>query len=174
MARRGYSTGSTSVGDALGLVIASAFSTFQIIFALVIGLPIAFLLYDIWFTQEIVPEDQYILEYSEPRLNEMGGGRPANIAPLFDYDWEFVNNSPYLIQTFQMNGELFRCDTPTQPLNTCDYVMRQNSLVTINLPAGARTSERDQFSFTSSTRKPGYMRARIWASEATADTDKEY
>jgi hypothetical protein len=161
-----------AVGAIVGIL--SMFRTFRLLMVLIIGVSLAMFLWDKVISQSTLPESQYEFSVDEPILNEMSGDRPAEFSPMFDMNWTFENKSREFIQTFQLNGELYRCDTLGQPLSSCDYVSRFNHRVVISLPAGRRYSAADRITFTNPTRKAGIYRARIWASDVIADSDREY
>lgn len=163
-----------AVGTGIIVGILAGFRTVQIIILLVIAIGLSMFLWDSWGTARMLSEDKYEFIISEPELDEMEGNRPATISPMFRLDWEFQNNSEYLIETAQLNGELYRCDSYEQHISRCDYVRRENHKITLNLPAGRHTSRNDQFTFVNTSGKPGIYRAKIWASDVFADTDREY
>lgn len=165
---------SRTIGISLFVGILASFRVVQILILAVIAIGLSMFLWDSWGTSQMLPESQYEFNISEPELDEMEGNRPATISPMFRLDWEFVNKSDYVIETAQLNGELYRCDTFDQPISNCDYVRRENHKITLNLPAGRHTSRSDQFTFVNTSGKPGIYRAKIWASDVFADTDREY
>lgn len=173
---RGHGHVSWGEAAATGLVFGflSMFRTVRILFAIVILVPLSMYLWDSMVTSKLLSDSEYSFSTSEPELDEMEGNRPATISPLFNLTWELTNKSPYLLEQFQLNGELYRCDSFDQPLKSCDYVRRENHVVVATLPAGKHTSTKDQFTFTNTSGKAGIYRAKIWASDVFADTDREY
>lgn len=174
---RSHRSASVSGGDLLvaGIVgVLAGFRTIMVIFLAVVAIGLGMFLYDSYWSSEQLGKSQYSFTASEPVLDEMDGNRPATISPLFNLEWSFRNKSPYLVETAQLNGELYRCDTFDQSLDSCDYVRRENHVVTLTLPAGRHTSKTDQFTFTNTSGKAGIYRAKIWISDVFADTDREY
>lgn len=163
-----------AIGAGLVIGVLSTFTSVRVIFVAVLALVLGLFLWDQWVTAKVLDESSYEFTISEPILDEMDGGRPATISPLFNYEWKFVNKSEYLIESFTLNGELFRCDSYDQPLDSCDYIRRENFSASLNLPAGRKTTEKDQFSFTNPSGMPGIYRAKIWASDVYADSDREF
>lgn len=168
-----------SWGDAAKVSIAvgvlSAFRTFQLIFFLAIMIPISMFFWDRWVTNVVIPESEYTFTMvSDPEINELGGNRPATISPLFDMKWSMKNDAEVFMESFQLNGEAYRCDTPDQDIDTCDYVSRYNHTVVVNLPVGKTYRSKDQITFDNPSREEGYYRAKVWASDVQGDTDTEY
>jgi hypothetical protein len=152
----------------------STFQTFRILFLIIVSIALSTFLWDSWWTSKVLTEDQYEFSVSTPMLDEMDGNRPADISPMFRINWKFVNNSEYLVETAELSGILYRCDSYDQPLQSCDYIRREDHIITLNLPAGRHTTRDDQFSFIASGGTPGIYRAEITTNKVYADTDREY
>lgn len=150
------------------------FRTIRIIMVLIIGVALSAFLWDKYVTQYQLPESQWEFQVDEPILDTLDGAWPPETSPHFRMEWRFANHSKDFVQTFQLNGELFRCDNIGQPLDTCDYITRFNRIQAVNLPAGRTTTRTDTLIFTQSTGVPGVLRARVWVSDVTADSDRKY
>ncbi len=165
-------------GNAIGIgilvAVLSTFRSVRVIVLVILSILLSMFVWDQWVTTSMLRDSEYEFFISTPVLDEMGGGRPATISPMFRINWKFVNKSDKLIETATLNGELFRCDSHDQQLDSCDYVRREGRLITLNLPAGRHTSRDDQFAFSRSSGTPGFYRAKIWLSEVYADSDREY
>lgn len=160
------------IGGFLGLM--ASWRPFRYIVLIVLGYFMLMFVWDKAVTQSTLPEDQWSFSMDGPVLDTMDGQWPPEATPHFRYTWHFQNDSEYLVQSFTVNAELYRCDTIGQPISSCDYITRFNQPKIVNLPGGHSTSQEDLMIFTRSTRVPGIFRVKIWASDAIADSDREY
>lgn len=174
MARHSNHAISNSVAVGILTGVAFTFKPVRILFFTILMVVGCMVFWDKVVTQKIMAPAQWSFSTSDPIVDTMDGQWPTDFSPHFRLTWEFTNKSPILIQSFQINGELYRCDTLGQPIDSCDYISRFNRKVNVDLPAGRHKTVDDLYIFNEGTKVPGIMRAKIWATDAIGDSDREF
>lgn len=173
---------STSLGESILVGAASgaaaslilSFRPIRLLFG-ILCLSLAFMVFwDKFVSQSILPQSQWEFSTTPPVVDTMDGQWPTDFSPHFRLTWTFRNKSPMMVQSYQINGELYRCDTLGQPIDSCDWISRFNRKVIVNLPAGRHKTRDDLYIFNEGTTVPGILRAKIWATDVIGDNDREY
>lgn len=157
-----------------GVGIALMFRPVRIVVCLLIAAVCLTIGYDKLISQTTLPQTEWSFQIDNPVADDMGGQVPTDISPRFKLTWTFENNSKMFIQSMRINGELYRCDTIGQPIESCDYLGRRDIKTPLNLPAGRHRTTNDVFTFYNGTSVPGILRARFWATDVIGDRDREY